>query len=143
MAEVKTKDQRVINLVTSQIAHGWTNAPADAGKAEVVVGYAPSMIRLVVVATAAVLSRLYWYSTDPEKVVKMVDSNDGDKCAVANAPLEATDRGFVLDFVATGLLNTATKVIWEAFGSEPSEAIPQGIPNPYSMPGEDVDDDYL
>ncbi len=137
------KDQRVISLVTSQVSHGWVNAPSNGGKTEVIVGYAPSMIRLVVVGTAAVLSRLYWYSTDPGKVVKMVDSSDGNGCAIVDAPLEATDRGFVLDFDSGGLLETATRVIWEAFGSEPSEAIPQGIPNPYSMPGEDVDDDYL
>lgn len=128
------KDQRVINLSSGQVSHGWVNKPSD-GNAKVVVGYAPSMVRAFLVGESnAVVSRLYWYATDPDKAVKIVDSDDGGGFAVADSPIVADGRGFEIKSAA---LSGVTKIIWEAFGSENAGSVDPDDGEIYSMPATD------
>lgn len=130
--------QRTINLSTGQISHGYVDKPAS-GNAKVVVGYAPSMIRVFLEgASNAITSRLYWYATNPDKAVKMVDSAEGSGCAVIASPLVVNERGFE---VKAASLSGVERVIWEVFGCEDSGSVDPDEGDIYSMPAALVEEE--
>lgn len=127
----KLKDQKAINLVTSQISLG--EFQADASAHTVVVGYAPSMIRVIYVTDGAVDAVLMWYSTDSKKVVSL-----GATFEYVVSPISATDRGFILDL--SGEEYPPDMVVWETYGFEPQESELPAEGGIYDMPGTEEDE---
>ena len=63
--------QRTINLVTSQISHGVIDLSAlenNPTAHEVLTGYRPSMIRLILLNNGEATAIYNWYSTKPDKM---------------------------------------------------------------------------
>lgn len=136
--------QRTINLVTSQISHGVVDLSALEGSPdthEVLTGYRPSMIRLILLDKGDAKAIYNWYSTKPDKVFGLVDDTGAD-FDTDDSPLAVTERGFVLSLSDLG---DTDGVIWEAFGSDPGESVepvePEPVePEPWSPPEDD--DEY-
>ena len=131
--------QRTINLVTSQISHGVIDLSAlenNPTTHEVLTGYRPSMIRLILLGEEDVKAIYNWYSTKPDKVFGLADDT-GAAFDTDDSPLAVTERGFVLTLSD---LVDGDEVIWEAFGSDPGESVEPVEPEPWSPPGDD--DEY-
>lgn len=127
--------QKVINLQLSQVSHG-RFLITDQTVEEVVVGYRPSMIRLLPLDNGNPKNAMLWYATDPAKVLVLKDTDAGTGYAAANAPFVVNERGF--DVTISGL-DSATEVVWEVFGSQegaPCEPEDGGV---YNLPAEDGD----
>lgn len=131
--------QRTINLVTSQISHGVINLSAlenNPTTHEVLTGYRPSMIRLILLEGGEATAIYNWYSTKPDKVFGLLADASAD-FDVADPPFAVTERGFVLTLSDLG---DADEVVWEAFGSDPGESVEPVEPEPWSPPEDD--DEY-
>lgn len=131
--------QRTINLVTSQISHGVIDLSAlenNLTTHEVLTGYRPSMIRLILLGEEDATAIYNWYSTKPDKVFGLLADASAD-FDVADSPLAVTERGFVLTLSDLG---GADEVVWEAFGSDPGESVEPVEPEPWSPPEDD--DEY-
>ncbi len=146
--------QAAINMHDSQISHGFVKGEdySDDGNNEVVVGYTPSMIRIVPVESDEPSCRVYWYSTDPDYVFLMNSAGESQEAS----PLEVTERGFILDGSAiaawesmAGPLtsgDTADGFFWETFGCDnDGEYRTHMNPDPKDGddPDEDIDGTYL
>lgn len=131
--------QRTINLVTSQISHGVIDLSAlenNPTAHEVLTGYRPSMIRLILLDEGDATAIYNWYSTKPDKVFGLADDT-GAEFDTDDSPLAVTERGFVLTLSDLG---DADEVVWEAFGSDPGESVEPVEPEPWSPPEDD--DEY-
>lgn len=131
--------QRTINLVTSQISHGVIDLSAlenNPTTHEVLTGYRPSMIRLILLNDGEATAIYNWYSTKPDKVFGLADDTDA-AFDTDDSPLAVTERGFVLRDTPP---RSCDEVVWEAFGSDPGESVEPVEPEPWSPPGDD--DEY-
>lgn len=131
------KVQKAINLVTSQISHGMFPVGDNGEPHTVVVGYAPSIIRVICVADDGVDLIYWWYSTAPDKAVSL-----GSTLEYVASPITATEQGFILDL--TDEEYPPDFVIWETYGYEPRPSTAPSEGDTYSMPAEgETDDEYV
>ena len=139
--------QRVININTSQIAHGYFTIEYDDYGAlveteeTVVVGYTPSMIRMILIDENGIpTGRLYWYST--HKTVVFVDAGGAAVAhSIETSPITVNERGFVVD-LSDALIESADVewIVWETFGHEEPEGESAPCGQVYSGVG--ADDEY-
>lgn len=109
--------QAAINMHTSQISHGYLKGVDYENDDDntIIVGYTPSMIKVMPLSGDDPVGWFYWYSTKPDEVYLF---EHGEAPSEEDSPLEVNELGFVLDGadLDTILAGTADGIYWETYG---------------------------